>query len=191
LLSHHSGHVHAVLPAGYPCMPPSVHTQPGHKCVCVADGLPTWVCEIMVVKPRVSKASRLCVDPSPQPTTAFLARTHVARTHVCNTSANRIHTHHTAAHHGRGKCDVDSQHARQRGGGKSHQGNRAVTRTARVQCMASCDALRYGCASRFLLRCTHTCAGRRCVKPSSSSRTLRRPWTFLLKLRRWLRIHAK
>lgn len=30
--------------------------QAGSKCVCVADGLPTWVCELMVVKPTVQEA---------------------------------------------------------------------------------------------------------------------------------------
>lgn len=29
---------------------------PGHNCVCVKDGLPTWVCELMVVRPRVKDA---------------------------------------------------------------------------------------------------------------------------------------
>jgi carnosine synthase len=28
----------------------------GARCVCVADGLPTWVCEIMVKKPKVQEA---------------------------------------------------------------------------------------------------------------------------------------
>jgi carnosine synthase len=30
--------------------------QAGSKVVCVADGLPTWVCELMVVKPTVQEA---------------------------------------------------------------------------------------------------------------------------------------
>jgi len=30
-----------------------IFAQPGHKCVSVKDGLPTWVCEIMVTKPTV------------------------------------------------------------------------------------------------------------------------------------------
>jgi carnosine synthase len=30
--------------------------QAGSKCVCVEDGLPTWVCELMVVKPTVQEA---------------------------------------------------------------------------------------------------------------------------------------
>lgn len=38
------------------CAPRSPSPQPGHKCVCVKDGLPTWVCEIMVTKPNVSPA---------------------------------------------------------------------------------------------------------------------------------------
>lgn len=33
-----------------------LHAQAGSKCVCVADGLPTWVCELMVVKPTVQEA---------------------------------------------------------------------------------------------------------------------------------------
>lgn len=45
---------------------PPHHTQPttnqpttrqaGSKVVCVEDGLPTWVCELMVVKPTVEEA---------------------------------------------------------------------------------------------------------------------------------------
>lgn len=30
--------------------------QAGDKVVCVEDGLPTWVCELMVVKPTVEEA---------------------------------------------------------------------------------------------------------------------------------------
>jgi len=30
--------------------------QAGSKVVCVEDGLPTWVCELMVVKPTVQEA---------------------------------------------------------------------------------------------------------------------------------------
>ncbi len=30
--------------------------QANSKVVCVADGLPTWVCELMVVKPTVQEA---------------------------------------------------------------------------------------------------------------------------------------
>eukprot|EP00955_Chlamydomonas_euryale_P111973 366101-Chlamydomonas_euryale.AAC.13 len=30
--------------------------KPGHKCVCVDDGLPTWIAELMVVKPTVREA---------------------------------------------------------------------------------------------------------------------------------------
>ncbi len=30
--------------------------QPGERCVCVEDGLPTWVCELMAVKPTVHEA---------------------------------------------------------------------------------------------------------------------------------------
>lgn len=30
--------------------------QPGAKCHCVADGLPTWLCELMVVRPDVREA---------------------------------------------------------------------------------------------------------------------------------------
>jgi hypothetical protein len=30
--------------------------QPGAKCHCVADGLPTWLCELMVVRPDVRDA---------------------------------------------------------------------------------------------------------------------------------------
>lgn len=30
--------------------------QPGQRCVCVEDGLPTWVCELMAVKPTVHEA---------------------------------------------------------------------------------------------------------------------------------------
>uniref|UniRef100_A0A7S0RDS3 ATP-grasp domain-containing protein n=1 Tax=Chlamydomonas leiostraca TaxID=1034604 RepID=A0A7S0RDS3_9CHLO len=36
--------------------------QAGHKCVCVADGLPTWVCEIMVTKPNVHDAIAFVKD---------------------------------------------------------------------------------------------------------------------------------
>lgn len=30
--------------------------KPGHKCVCVEEGLPTWICELMVTKPTVREA---------------------------------------------------------------------------------------------------------------------------------------
>ena len=30
--------------------------QAGAKCVCVKDGLPTWICELMVSKPTVKEA---------------------------------------------------------------------------------------------------------------------------------------
>jgi carnosine synthase len=30
--------------------------EAGSKVVCVADGLPTWVCELMVIKPTVQEA---------------------------------------------------------------------------------------------------------------------------------------
>lgn len=33
--------------------------QPGQRCVCVADGLPTWVCELMVVRNDVREAIRV------------------------------------------------------------------------------------------------------------------------------------
>lgn len=36
--------------------------QAGHKCVCVKDGLPTWVCEIMVTKPNVREAIQFIQD---------------------------------------------------------------------------------------------------------------------------------
>mmetsp|Transcript_24803 Transcript_24803/g.63947 ORF Transcript_24803/g.63947 Transcript_24803/m.63947 type:complete len:638 (+) Transcript_24803:91-2004(+) len=36
--------------------------EPGHKCVSVADGLPTWVCEIMVTKPKVQDAITFIKD---------------------------------------------------------------------------------------------------------------------------------
>ena len=37
--------------------------EPGLKVVCAADGLPTWVCELMVAKPTIDEAIqvRLCV----------------------------------------------------------------------------------------------------------------------------------
>lgn len=28
----------------------------GHKCICVEDGLPTWICELMATKPKVKEA---------------------------------------------------------------------------------------------------------------------------------------
>ena len=28
----------------------------GHKCICVKDGLPTWICELMATKPKVKDA---------------------------------------------------------------------------------------------------------------------------------------
>lgn len=33
-----------------------LHVQAGEKVVCVEDGLPTWVCELMVIKPTVDEA---------------------------------------------------------------------------------------------------------------------------------------
>ncbi len=33
--------------------PAGVAPQPGHVCVCAADGLPTMVCDVMVAKPTV------------------------------------------------------------------------------------------------------------------------------------------
>ncbi|KAF5841959.1 ATP-grasp domain-containing protein [Dunaliella salina] len=36
--------------------------EPGHKCISVADGLPTWVCEIMVTKPKVQDAITFIKD---------------------------------------------------------------------------------------------------------------------------------
>lgn len=30
--------------------------EAGHKCVCAADGLPTWICELMTTKPTVKEA---------------------------------------------------------------------------------------------------------------------------------------
>lgn len=37
-------------------LPPCAGPQAGSKVVCVQDGLPTWVCELMVVKPAVQEA---------------------------------------------------------------------------------------------------------------------------------------
>lgn len=36
--------------------------KPGHKCVCVKDGLPTWICELMVTKPTVREAIAFAKD---------------------------------------------------------------------------------------------------------------------------------
>jgi hypothetical protein len=36
--------------------------QAGSKVVCVEDGLPTWVCELMVVKPTVEEAITFIKD---------------------------------------------------------------------------------------------------------------------------------
>ncbi len=47
------------LTCTYWCPPPltdAVVLQAGSKVVCVDDGLPTWVCELMVIKPTVQEA---------------------------------------------------------------------------------------------------------------------------------------
>jgi hypothetical protein len=53
-------HPSSVSVRGLPTLPlpptPPPKTQAGSKVVCVEDGLPTWVCELMVVKPTVDEA---------------------------------------------------------------------------------------------------------------------------------------
>jgi hypothetical protein len=61
-------HTHSPYPLPTPTPPatrPPPHTIPpqaGSKVVCVEDGLPTWVCELMVVKPTVEEAIAFIKD---------------------------------------------------------------------------------------------------------------------------------
>ncbi|KAL6747588.1 ATP-grasp domain-containing protein [Haematococcus lacustris] len=51
---------HTDFLAPYQGRPDVLYAKPlvpaGHKCVCVKDGLPTWVCDIMIIRPTVHEA---------------------------------------------------------------------------------------------------------------------------------------
>ena len=71
---------HHATPDARASLPParwSSHPQPGSKVVCVEDGLPTWVCEVMAAKPTLEEAVafvkeiesglQVPIDPLPPP----------------------------------------------------------------------------------------------------------------------------